>query len=193
MGTTDGGWRYCGWNIDDVSISAIDCTAVPGTIVGGWSCVNHDAAGDLCLGLDSSNVEPRQNGVGLLVFDVTQPAASVSATVDCLNSGYSGSVSTTAYDYTVEVELDPALPDEDCCTVTLSGDVEDSFAVRTLAGDVDRNGTVSTGDASIVKPHFGDPADADNAEFDFDCSGLITTGDFSQVKPRFGNTAPACP
>ncbi|UCD75648.1 MAG: M28 family peptidase [Phycisphaerales bacterium] len=25
MGTTDGGWRYCGWNIDDVQIVALDC------------------------------------------------------------------------------------------------------------------------------------------------------------------------
>ncbi len=25
MGTTDHGWRYCGWNIDDVQLSAIDC------------------------------------------------------------------------------------------------------------------------------------------------------------------------
>jgi hypothetical protein len=24
MGTTDGGWRYCGWNIDDVEIYAIE-------------------------------------------------------------------------------------------------------------------------------------------------------------------------
>ncbi|MBN1620729.1 T9SS type A sorting domain-containing protein [candidate division WOR-3 bacterium] len=28
MGTTDGGWRYCGWNIDDVEILGINETAV---------------------------------------------------------------------------------------------------------------------------------------------------------------------
>ena len=25
MGTTDGGWRYCGWNIDDVQLTALRC------------------------------------------------------------------------------------------------------------------------------------------------------------------------
>lgn len=25
MGTTDGGWRYCGWNIDDVRVTAAEC------------------------------------------------------------------------------------------------------------------------------------------------------------------------
>jgi hypothetical protein len=26
MGTTDGGWRYCGWNIDDVQLVSLRCT-----------------------------------------------------------------------------------------------------------------------------------------------------------------------
>jgi hypothetical protein len=26
MGTSDGGWEYCGWNIDDITIYAMDCT-----------------------------------------------------------------------------------------------------------------------------------------------------------------------
>ena len=127
------------------------------------------------------------------MFNVTRAVASVSATVDCVNNTYSGSVTTSAYESTVEVEFNPALPDEDCCTITLSGEVEDTFAVRTLAGDVDRDGAVSTGDASVVKPHFGEPADADNAEFDFDCNGLVSTSDFSTIKPNFGHQAPACP
>ncbi len=25
MGSTDGGWRYCGWNIDDVQLTSLDC------------------------------------------------------------------------------------------------------------------------------------------------------------------------
>ncbi len=27
MGTTDGSWQYCGWNIDDVVLTAVDCQA----------------------------------------------------------------------------------------------------------------------------------------------------------------------
>ncbi|MCB9849263.1 MAG: hypothetical protein H6817_01005 [Phycisphaerales bacterium] len=30
MGTTDTGWRYCGWNIDDVKLTAINCTTAKG-------------------------------------------------------------------------------------------------------------------------------------------------------------------
>jgi len=27
MGPTDGGWRYCGWNVDDVSLTALQCVS----------------------------------------------------------------------------------------------------------------------------------------------------------------------
>jgi hypothetical protein len=94
---------------------------------------------------------------------------------------------------TVRVEFSEALPDQDCCEISLTGDAIDSFSVRTLAGDIDRNGSVTTGDASIIKPHFGETAAVAGAEFDFDVSGTVTTSDFSVVKPLFGNTAPACP
>jgi hypothetical protein len=68
----------------------------------------------------------------------------------------------------------------------------DSFVVTGLAGDVDRGRQVTTSDASVIKPHFGEAASAANAEFDFDCNGTVSTSDFSQVKPLFGN-APGCP
>ena len=94
-------------------------------------------------------------------------------------------------DNTVTVTFDPALPDEACCVITLACEAE--VCVCGLEGDIDRSGLVSTGDASIIKPRFGDtPTDAD-AEFDYDVSGLISTSDFSQVKPKFGNATPGCP
>ena len=64
---------------------------------------------------------------------------------------------------------------------------------RGLEGDIDRGGLVSTGDASIIKPKFGQtPTDA-TAQFDYDVDGLISMGDFSLVKSRFGHPAPECP
>ncbi len=36
MGTTDGAWRYCGWNIDDVRLSALICE--PPWVVGDMNC-----------------------------------------------------------------------------------------------------------------------------------------------------------
>ncbi len=47
MGATDGGWRYCGWNIDDIAISwSIDTAACSGILPG-----DMDGTGDL-NGLD---------------------------------------------------------------------------------------------------------------------------------------------
>jgi hypothetical protein len=73
----------------------------------------------------------------------------------------------------------------DCDDGAGSGQV----CVCTLHGDIGRDGLVTTADASIIKPHFGQiPSEAaDNVEFDYDCSGGISTGDFSQVKPKFGS------
>ena len=94
----------------------------------------------------------------------------------------------------VTVTFDAALPDQCCCTVTL--DCNAQVCVCGLEGDIDRGGLVSTGDASIIKPKFGQtPSEASvNVEFDVDASGLITTSDFSQVKPKFGNSlVNSCP
>jgi hypothetical protein len=36
MGTTDGGWRYCGWNIDDLQLTSLNCEAP--FLVGDLNC-----------------------------------------------------------------------------------------------------------------------------------------------------------
>jgi hypothetical protein len=194
MGTSDGGWRYCGWNIDDVEIVATDCSTVTGVITGGWSCASHDTAGDFCIDLDAVNIEPRQPGAHWLEFDVTEPASSVNASVNCVNNTYTGAVTVTADgSTTVTVDLDPALPDEDCCEVVLTGDVQDSYQVRTLAGDTNLSGTVTSADALQMKVYFDQSADAGNFEFDFNCSGDISPADYLQIKVYFGNEAALCP
>jgi hypothetical protein len=45
MGTTDGGWRYCGWNIDDITLDAIDCN--PPFTVGDLNCDGVTSAADI--------------------------------------------------------------------------------------------------------------------------------------------------
>jgi hypothetical protein len=164
----------------------------PPEITAARSCLTHGGAGELCLELEVTDVEPRQAGLEKLVFDLSSAVSAVEASVDCVNQIYAGTVEATADGATVTVGFSPALADQDCCTVTLSGEVEDEFVVRTLAGDVDRDGTVSTADASVVKPHFGEPADAGNAQYDYDCNGAVTTGDFSVIKPLFGHEL-TCP
>ena len=92
---------------------------------------------------------------------------------------------------TVTVTFSSALPDEEACTLTL--DCGAVVCIRALRGDISGEGVVSTADASIIKPKFGQvPTDA-TAEFDYNVDGIIRTAGFSQVKPLFGNSAPACP
>ena len=66
MGTTDGGWRYCGWNIDDVKVWAADpngCPADPGDL-------NCDGA------VNFGDINP-------FVLALTNPAAYVATYPDC--------------------------------------------------------------------------------------------------------------
>ncbi len=154
------------------------------------SCNMHGSS-RLCLDLGSNNIEPRLTGVTSLEIDVDAGIAT-SATVSCINNGAYGGVATVSQaGNMVTVNLSPALPDQDACTITL--DCGASVCVRTLQGDIDRNGIVSTGDASIIKPHFGQTAATAGAQFDFDQNDIVSTGDASIVKPRFGHSIPPCP
>jgi hypothetical protein len=140
-----------------------------------------------------NGVEPRLGGIVELEIDVDNAADfGGGVAVDC-SVAWSGSATGTVNGNMVTVTFDPPLPDQAKCTVTLDCGAE--ACVRGLEGDIDRGGLVSTGDASIIKPKFGQtPTEAaGNVEFDFDVSGLISTSDFSQVKPKFGHAAPECP
>ena len=162
------------------------------TIVSAASILNHGGT-DLALDLTGNNIEPRADGVLSLEFEVSALVSVVGASVSCVNNAYGGSAGAVAVGTTVAVELSEAPPDEDCCTITLGGDVADTFPVRTLRGDINRDGVVSTADASIIKPKFGQIPSSATAAFDYNVDGIISTADFSQVKPRFGNAAPSCP
>ncbi len=164
-----------------------------GTITAARSCLDHSGAGTFCFDLLANDLEVRSPGALSIEFDVSDPASSVSASVSCVNVSYAGVASVTAAGVLVTVDLSEALPDQDCCTISLTGDIEGSVTVRTLSGDIDRNGIVSTGDASIIKPNFGATLDATNFVHDYDANGVISTGDASTVKPNFGNTGPDCP
>ncbi len=156
----------------------------------------------------ADDIEPRQLGVGKLTVQTSlfmDPATVDGSNVQvvCAAAGtYAGSITATldAADL-VAVTFDPALPDEDCCEVTFDGmgsidggaPIVGPVVVRTLRGDVNRDGVVSTADASIIKPKFGGDPAIEGPEFDFNTDGIISTADFSQVKPLFGNSAAPCP
>jgi hypothetical protein len=134
-----------------------------------------------------------------MVFEATDPvvAGTTVASVSCVSSVYVADpgypILTADGSTTVTVEFSPALPDQDCCTVTFTGDIEDEWSIRVLHGDVDRDGEVLPPDASRVKSRM--PADVNDTNFwyDVDCSDQILGSDVSRVKQRFGNAAPSCP
>ena len=142
----------------------------------------------------SGGIEPRSGGIQELEIDVTNPLGMGAAvTVNCLNAGdVSDRVSATSVvGNTVTVLFGQPLPDNDACTVTL--DCEASVCVAGVRGDINGDGVVSTADASIIKPKFGQVPTNATAQFDYNVDGFVSTADFSQVKPLFGNAPPACP
>lgn len=165
------------------------------TIVGATSCRNHGFAPPIerRLDLEAVNIEPRLGGAQKLVFEVSDPVITVDASADCLVHTYTGTPTTTPDGTTVTVELSPAFPDQDCCTVTLSGQVDDSFAVRTLVGDADYDGNVTTADGSAVTQRLGQTAGQTGARYDVDTDDAVTTADQSSITQRLGNVAPVCP
>lgn len=200
------------------AVAAFNLTSLTITVSGGTppavsivdSIVNHGS--DIPLQLvgagATSAVEPRQNGITTLEveFDmdmdtVTFDAANVA--VAGVNAGaYGGVISVSTISSTVaSISFSPALANADCHTVDLTGmqssggqdlDVP-TFNVVALAGDIDRNGTVSTSDSSAVKSHFGEAVDPLAPQYDYDGSGTVTTSDGSAIKASFGTSAPACP
>ena len=166
------------------------------------SCRDHGPAGELCLemGVGGSrytgdNVEPRTGGVRKLVFEVDLAVSAFSADVACDNRSYVGTISETADGgMTITVEFDPALPNNDCCAITLGGkDMDDTWWVAGLLGDVDRNLDVNSLDYSSVKLRLGLAPDASTAQYDVNGDGDITSLDYSSIKLNIGATLPSCP
>jgi len=66
MGTTDGAWTYCGWNIDDVEVLAVDPQGCPG-VLGDMNCDQEVNFGD----------------INPFVLALTNPAGYAAAFPDC--------------------------------------------------------------------------------------------------------------
>jgi hypothetical protein len=162
-------------------------------IVSASSCTDQGGT-EWCLDLNGSNVEPRWARVSKLELQMNNPATAVGASVWCeVNSGFSTSETVTVDGTIVTILFDDPLPDRDCCTVTLSGDSDDSLSVRILVGDVGRDGEVTVSDKAMIKPVTGHSLTQANHYFDVSCDGLISLSDRAMLKPRIGRSAPSCP
>ncbi|MCH7813102.1 MAG: hypothetical protein IID40_03685 [Planctomycetes bacterium] len=171
------------------------CTAASATIVSGRSCMVHGAQ-EWCFDLDGGLPDPRL-GPHRLQLDLTGNVASVSVSMSCA-SGHNGSPTLSigsglnGPQSRLTVDFAP-LPNIDCCTVTLSGDVVDQYDIGALAGDVNGSGVVNATDKNMVKGNISKPVDADKFVFDVYASGLINATDKNLVKGWIGHTVAVCP
>ena len=173
------------------------------TIQSASSCRNHGAVGELCFDIgigtgsrfSGDNVECRNGGTQKMVFETDLAVSSFSASVDCAYHTYTGTVTETAYGgTTVTVEFDPGLPNNDCCTITLSGpELNDEWSVANLLGDADRNMDTNSLDYSSVKLRLGLVPNDTTARYDLNCDGDITSLDYSAIKLNIGSTLTTCP
>ncbi|MFQ5490944.1 MAG: hypothetical protein ACE5GE_09510, partial [Phycisphaerae bacterium] len=166
-------------------------------LLGARSCQAHAPGGRLCLDLlAGSQIEPRLDGPDDIEIDLDSGCLAGAVSVSCDNGiavtdESARILSVTVNGNTVNVTFSPALPDESACVISLSCGA--SVCVRGLRGDVDRNGSVTTGDASQVRFFFNQSASTAGPQWDMDQINGITTGDFSQIRFFFNNTAPVCP
>ena len=166
------------------------------------SCLDHGPAGEVCLGLGvgsgprspGDRVDPRRGGVEKLAFGLNLPVASVGASAACEYHVYSGAITAVADGTTsMTVVFDPALPNNDCCTVSLTGDAEVDYSVAIVLGDANRDLDVTGLDYSGVKLRLGQPVDASNAAYDVNADGDITALDYSSIKINLGASLAGCP
>jgi hypothetical protein len=69
IGTTDSAWQFCGWNIDDLKITSIECVVTYGTIAGIVSDIHGPVANAIVIAND---------GIGHIVRDTTVADGSYS-------------------------------------------------------------------------------------------------------------------
>jgi hypothetical protein len=163
------------------------------------------------LGFDPP-VEPRLAGVTKVVVDVDvalDPATVIAGNVSVVGVTNPGpytpdTVTLGGADDVVTIEFNTALPNEDCYTFDLTGMESfdgggfdppegSEFQIVALVGDVNRDGQVSTADASSVKARLEHVVTDDNCQYDVNNDGQVSTADKSSVKARFEMAAPACP
>ena len=163
--------------------------AVP--LVGAESCMMHGAY-EGCVDLFTTNIEPRAAGLTEIKFTAESAVTTVDASVECWGGTAPGVDSVGVAGTVVTVTFDATLPDEACCRVTLTGDVDEPFDVRRLAGDLNQSNLVEIGDRDAVKNAIGQVIDASNFTKDQNANGIIEVGDMDSITNKIGHVAADC-
>jgi hypothetical protein len=171
-------------------------------MVTAWDSVRaHGAAGSLAINLDASSssgtVECRSGGVQQIQVTFSAPV-QVSGPVAAVNlqTGTAHMAVASVAGSVVTLSFAGGLPDQSCFRIDLAGSVtglagqalvgDTDCAVRVLAGDINGDGMVASGDITQVKSRSGQSAAVGNVRFDVNSDGQVASGDISQVKSKSG-------
>jgi len=164
---------------------------------------------DLCLDLpqDASAppyaVEPRKyvsTDTQRFRIALTRGTASdVSVSTSCTDGSRRVPTSVVlSTPRTLDVVYSPPLPNTECCTLTLTGGVNDTAEVGLLLGDVDRNGAVNSADKNLVQAQIGTIAHQLYYQvpmgpfwYDVDKNDAINTADKNLVNAQIGTALDA--
>ncbi len=177
---------------------------LPAIITSARSYLEHGIGNWLYLDIDrdANNIEPRRDGVKKLEFKLSGSAFNVCVEVTCEIGNYDGTTNVIfESNDTINITFDPPLPDQNRCRITLSGDVENSWIVRTCKGDLCRDGATTTIDFYYFMLRFGmapvnnNPLGPSECEpqWDFNCDGSVNPADSAQILLELGNSCPPEP
>jgi len=157
-----------------------------------------------------ANVEPRSSGFKKLELEfavemdpniATDPNNFLITPAGDLVLGSDISLSMTDPNHRIlTIQFNPALPDQYCYKINVQGMKTASdfmvsngvFPIRSLVGDVTRDGYVSQADVNEVNLYLGQSVNAQNAHCDIDRNGYVDTTDRDQVQARMGNSVAQC-
>ncbi len=130
-----------------------------------------------------------------LVINFNNTLASAAATVTAGPGSVVGSPTINGTSLIVNLT---GVSNAQTVTVTLSNVTDTAAQVLPstlvqasfLAGDVNGDGTVNSGDATIVRSRSGQPTDALNFRADVNVDGTVNSGDFTLVRARSGTSVP---
>jgi hypothetical protein len=194
--------EFAGFYLDDIAVTNVRvpnaCTGVPlPTLLSAESVLAHGASGTfgVNLPLGARGIEPRLgtgSGTGrnytiVAHFDREVNGGSASLT----GSGTVGSVTFSGNDMIIQLNN---VTDQQTVVVTLNNVATPgggslgtaSLQIGFLAGDVNRNDTVTASDIGMVKSSSGAPVTSANFQADVVANGAINSTDVSLVKSRSG-------
>ncbi|MCP4245894.1 MAG: matrixin family metalloprotease [bacterium] len=172
------------------------------------SCATHDPNGNegppqrkcidilaaaprgVCDPRTDTQIEPRFLGSNEIDIVLSaSPVAAVTVSASCTDGSTptAASLAFSGGGTKLTATFNPALPNTECCTISLIGGATGSQVIKTLNGDVNGSGRVNATDKNIVKGKVTTttpPLSCDEFFYDVNVSGRINATDKNLVKGK---------